>query len=184
MNLHDSSTLALVLIAWPWLLGGQPSGDAPAPDLIPRFRQVTVGFYRGGQPRREGFAYLREIGVKTVINLRSENDEQTEVQKLGMKYVQIPLSVWERVSENKIQAFLQVLRERENYPIFVHCERGADRAGFMVGLYRIAFQAWDADSAYREARALGMRWWYLSLKHQLYEFAERQTGTQRRASPP
>jgi tyrosine-protein phosphatase SIW14 len=181
MKLLGFATLTLVLMAWPWSLRGQASGDA---DLIPRFRQVAEGFYRGGQPRREGFAYLKKLGVKTVINLRRENDEQAEVQKLDMKYLQISLSAWERVPEGKIQRFLQVLRDRDNYPVFVHCERGADRVGFMVGLYRIALQGWDADQAYNEARALGMRWWYFGLKHQLYEFAEKQAAAKHRAYPP
>lgn len=173
-RLH-TSLLLLVVVGLPCGLAAQRDQDTPAPGLIPRFRQVADGFYRGGQPRKEGFAYLKRIGVKTIVNLRGENDERAQVEKLGFKYVHIPMSPRERVPEHKIESFFQVLRDRRNYPVFVHCERGADRVGFMVALYRIAFQGWDAAKAYEEARSLGMRWWYRGLKQQLYDFATRQS---------
>ncbi|MBI4456708.1 MAG: tyrosine-protein phosphatase [Acidobacteria bacterium] len=133
---------------------------------------MTQDFYRGGQPSQVGFHLLKEKGVKTVINLRPEGDEEKAVQELGMQYVHIPLSSLKRVPDGAIQAFLQVVGDPANYPIFVHCRRGADRTGMMVGIYRIAFQGWDGRQAYEEARKIGMRWWYQGFKHQLYKFAE------------
>ena len=135
------------------------------------------GFYRGGQPARQGFEYLRQLGVKTVINLRAENQEAAEVKSLGLRYVHIPTRPWGRVPEANIRMFLQVMRDRDSYPVFVHCERGADRTGFMVGLYRIAFQDWSADRAYQEACAHGMLPWYLGWKHQLYSFAAHRAAS-------
>jgi protein tyrosine/serine phosphatase len=170
----QTALLLLVLIALCWALLAQSTRQAPNSQAIPRFGQVAEGFYRGGQPSRQGFEYLKQLGVKTIINLRAENQEAEEVESLGFHYVRIPMRAWERVPGSKIQVFFQVLRDRDSYPVFVHCERGADRTGFMVGLYRIAFQDWSADRAYQEARAHGMRWLYLSLKHQLYEFADRR----------
>lgn len=176
MKSIQTAILLLVLIALSWAVRAQRAHEVPNSQAIPRFDQVAEGFYRGGQPRRQGYEYLKQLGVKTVINLRAENQEAEEVKSLGLHYVHIPMSPRERVPESKIQMFFQVLRDRDNYPVFVHCERGADRTGFMVGLYRIAFQNWSADCAYQEARAHGMRWWYLSLKHQLYEFADRRAA--------
>jgi len=182
MKSLQTAILLLVLIALSWAVRAQSTHEVSNSQAIPRFDQVAEGFYRGGQPRRQGFEYLKQIGVKTVINLRAENQEAEEVKSLGFHYVHIPMSPWERVSESKIQMFLQVLRDRDSYPVFVHCERGADRTGFMVGLYRIAFQGWSPDRAYEEARAHGMRPWYLSLKHQLYGFADHRAASTR-ASP-
>jgi protein-tyrosine phosphatase len=51
--------------------------------------------------------------------------------------------------------------------VFVHCKRGADRTGAVVGLYRVLRQDWSVDRAYDEARAIGMRWWYSGVKKQL-----------------
>ena len=171
MRFVRGHTLILMLSATAWPLPGKAGQEAAASRLIPKFAEVVPGFYRGGQPRKGGFEYLKRTGIKTVINLRGQNGEEKVVEGLGMEYVQIPMSALENVPDAKIQRFFDVLRDRENYPVFVHCRRGADRTGFMVGLYRIAFEGWSADRAYREARDLGIRWWYGGLKRQLYEFA-------------
>jgi protein tyrosine/serine phosphatase len=173
------AVLLIVLVALFCAGRAQSMREVSNSQAIPRFDQVAEGFYRGGQPRRQGFEYLKQLGVKTVINLRAENQEAEEVKSLGFHYVHIPMSAWKRVPESKIQMFFQVLRDRDSYPVFVHCERGADRTGFMVGLYRIAFQDWGADRAYQEARAHGLRPWYLSLKDQLYGFADHGAASTR-----
>ena len=182
MKSIQSAVLLVVLVVLSWAVWAQSTHEALSSRAIPRFGQVAEGFYRGGQPRRQGFEYLKQLGVKTVINLRMENQEAAEVKSLGLHYVHIPMSPWERVPESKIQMFFQVLRDRDSYPVFVHCDQGADRTGFMVGLYRIAFQGWSADRANEEARAHGMFPWHLSLKHQLYEFADHHAASTR-ASP-
>jgi protein tyrosine/serine phosphatase len=179
MKSTQAAILLLVLVAFSWALLAQSAHEAPNSQAIPRFDQVAKGFYRGGQPRRQGFEYLKQLGVKTVINLRAENQEAEEVKSLGLHYVHIPISPWERVPESKIQMFFQALRDRESYPVFVHCNHGADRTGFMVGLYRVAFQNWSADRAYEEARAHGMSPWDLNLKHQLYGFADYRAASTR-----
>ena len=155
MKSIQTAILLLVLIALSWAVLAQTAHEVPNSQAIPRFDQVAEGFYRGGQPRRQGYEYLKQLGVKTVINLRAENQEAEKVKSLGLHYVHIPMSPWERVPESKIQMFFQVLRDRDNYPVFVHCEH---------------------DRAYEEARAHGMWPWHLSLKHQLYEFADRRAA--------
>jgi len=155
---------------------------------VPRFSEVAPGVHRGGQPTREGFEFLKRQGIRTVINLRDDHDERETVEKLGMKYVRIPLNAWDRVSDEAIATFFQVVRDPAQQPVFVHCRRGADRTGFVIGLYRIAEQQWSAEQAYDEARELGMRWWYRGLKRQLFEFAAKgahpPTPTPNSAGPP
>jgi protein tyrosine/serine phosphatase len=141
---------------------------------IPRFAVLAHGLYRGGQPTPEGFQILKDRGVKTIINLRAEdNSEQTLVQKLGMKYIRIPVDQvrpWSRIPESAIAKYFELVNNPQNYPIFFHCRRGADRTGIFAALYRIAVQHWDAPQAYDEARNIGMRWFYVALKSQIYEF--------------
>lgn len=164
--------VVLVLLAGLVALGVRITGEDPemAGAAVPRFRQVAPGLYRGGQPTPAGFQFLKWRGIKTVINLRGENDEKGLVEQLGMKYVSLPISPGKRVSDEAIQAFLAVIRNPQNRPVFVHCRRGADRTGAMIGFYRIVDEGWSGRAAYREARALGMRWWYWGLKYQLYAF--------------
>ena len=179
MKAIQFAVLLIVLAALFPALPAQSTREISKSQAIPRFDQVAEGLYRGGQPRRQGYEYLKQLGVKTVINLRAENQEAEEVKSLGLHYVHIPMSPWERVPESKIQMFFQVLRDRDSYPVFVHCTHGTDRTGFMVGLYRVAFQGWSADRAYEEARAHGMWPWHLSLKHQLYGFADHRAASTR-----
>jgi len=75
MKSIQTAILLLVLIALSWAVRAQLAHEVPNSQAIPRFDQVAEGFYRGGQPRRQGYEYLKQLGVKTVINLGPENRE-------------------------------------------------------------------------------------------------------------
>jgi tyrosine-protein phosphatase SIW14 len=160
-------TLTLLLLLLPAAVA------APKAPSIPRFQKVSDALYRGGQPEKDGFEYLKSQGIRTVINLRDEsNDEEPVVRSLGMNYVRIPMNVTvgSKIPQADIAKYFEILANPENYPIFIHCRRGADRTGAMVGFYRIAVEGWTGKKAYDEARKIGMRWWYPGLKDQLYTF--------------
>lgn len=164
--------LTIVLALLPVMLVAGPSSGLPPSVDIPRFQMMAEGLYRGGQPDKTGFEYLKQKGIKTIINLRMEDDEALIVKALGMNYVQIPMDVnpWSKISDASIKKYFEIVNNPENYPIFFHCRRGADRTGVMAGFYRIAVQGWDWAKAYNEARQIGMRWWYAGLKDQLQNF--------------
>jgi len=176
---------AMKLIKTPWLLRlvlvsilVSPLRAAEAPPKFPiaRFSMVDErGIYRGGQPDRAGFAFLKEKGIKTVINLRTENDEAELVSKLGMRYEWLPMSIkpWSGIPDPAIDKFFAILSNPENYPIYFHCRRGADRTGALAAFYRISVQGWDSRKAYSEARQIGMRWWYPALKKQIHQFEQK-----------
>jgi uncharacterized protein (TIGR01244 family) len=149
---------------------------------IERFHRVDERLYRGAQPTADGFRQLRDLGVRTVINLRLEADakrvdEQRIVESLGMRYVHLPIRdgnffTWfRRVPQDAVRKFFEIVESAESGPVFVHCHRGADRTGTLVALYRIARQGWDAQRAVKEAGDIGMRWWYRGLRQQIAEAA-------------
>lgn len=178
---HLPRSLSLVMAAACFLAQeGFSESSAHTSPAIPRFQAVTESVFRGGQPTDAGFRFLRQKGIKTVINLREENDEKGLVENLGMKYVHLPLSAWDPIPDRAIRAFFRVVSDPASHPVFFHCKRGADRTGAMVGFFRIAFQGWDGKRAYQEARAMGMRWWYRDLKKQLYEFGAKRSASQDR----
>ena len=147
--------------------------DIPTSSNIPRFQMLSNGLFRGGQPDKKGFEFLKQKGVRTVVNLRTENDEEPIVKKLGMNYVQIAIDdprPSSKIPAAAIAKYFEVVTNPDNYPIFFHCRRGADRTGAMAAFYRINNQGWDAKKAYSEARDIGLRWWYRAIKQQLYEF--------------
>jgi protein tyrosine phosphatase (PTP) superfamily phosphohydrolase (DUF442 family) len=147
---------------------------------IARFARVDDRLYRGAQPDAHGFGYLQRLGIRTVVNLRDEDagrtGEQQIVESLGMRYVHLPIKDGNfftrsrRIPEDTIRAFFDLVDTQDGNPVFVHCRRGADRTGALVGFYRIARNGWSAARAYDEARAIGMRAWYTGLKRQIEEF--------------
>src|SRR5262245_18869873 len=67
--------LATFLLFLQSLVSG-PAPETPSVKHIPRFQMITTGLYRGGQPEREGFEYLKKTGIKTVINFRTDNNDE------------------------------------------------------------------------------------------------------------
>jgi tyrosine-protein phosphatase SIW14 len=66
--------------------------------------------------------------------------------------VEIPCNAWHPERED-VLAFLKVVADPHNQPVFVHCQHGADRTGMMVAAYRIIDQNWSDDDALKELPA-------------------------------
>ncbi len=114
-------------------VGGVPNLAVvdPAPQAI----------YRGGQPSKAGFKTLKEMGVKTVIDLRDDGVpwEKDVVTANGMTYVNIPSNA-ARISPKTIATFLAAVSAAER-PIYFHCKRGRDRTGLQAACYRLVNQS-------------------------------------------
>src|SRR5262245_45556525 len=166
--------LMIFLLLFPVVTATLPAEETSWDRDIPRFGMVTEGLYRGGQPTEKGFQLLRDKGVRTVINLRAEdNSEESIVEKLGMNYVQIPvdeIQPWSQIPPGAIAKYFELVNNPASYPIFFHCRRGADRTGALAAFYRMALQGWSAEEAYNEARDVGMRWYFGRLKSQIFDF--------------
>jgi protein tyrosine phosphatase (PTP) superfamily phosphohydrolase (DUF442 family) len=162
------------LVLFPTIAMAAGAADQPNGGDIPRFGVLTDGLYRGGQPTTKGFQFLKDKGIKTIINLRKENNSEAKVvEKLGMNYVQIPIDEvmpWSKIPQAAVAKYFELINNPDNYPIFFHCRRGADRTGTLAAFYRMALQGWDAKKAYDEARDIGMRWYFAGLKAQIYDF--------------
>lgn len=152
----------------------------PAVTAIARFHQVDGRLYRGAQPDAEGLRQLRALGIRAVINLRSEEDTLTRqerqiVESLGMRYVPLPIADGNFFTRSRVvpadvvRKFFAAV-DASGGPVFVHCQRGADRTGTLVALYRIVRHGWDNQRAYAEARTIGMRSWYSGFKQQILSF--------------
>lgn len=113
------------------------------------FAQISPDLYRGKQPTEEGFANLKKMGVKTVIDLRDKHDDAPVMKGAGLGLVKIPCGA-STFTEADIVTFFKTVNDPANRPVFVHCERGADRTGLMVALYRIMEQGWTKEEAMAE----------------------------------
>ncbi|MCG3181264.1 MAG: hypothetical protein BIFFINMI_03643 [Phycisphaerae bacterium] len=117
---------------------------------LPNLHRINDHFYRGGQPQFDGLQILHErLGVRTLVNLRAELDESADARAAGIAYRQIPTTNW-HVSQAQMVEFLRVATDRANWPIFFHCKSGANRAGTMTLVYRLAVEGWSRARALEE----------------------------------
>ena len=123
---------------------------------IPKFGEVSAQLYRGGQPSSEGLAFLADLGIGIIVNLRPGDhaEEEAQASRLGMRYVSIPWQCY-HPNDAAIASFLTVLRENPGKKIFVHCELGSDRTGMSIAAYRMSAQGWSAEEAMTEMRVFG-----------------------------
>jgi protein tyrosine/serine phosphatase len=121
---------------------------------ITNLYQVTTNLYRGAQPTAAGMAQLKAMGIKTVINLRSFHSDKDEVTGTGLKSIRFEVKPWHAEQEDVI-GFLKAVTDTNNLPVFVHCQRGADRTGMMCAMYRIVVCGWTKPEAIEEMKAGG-----------------------------
>ena len=117
----------------------------------PNLHKVSDDLYRGAQPTAEGMQGLKELGIKTIINLRSLHSDRDEMGDLQFNYEHINMKVWHGEDEDVVR-FLEIVGDKSNAPFFVHCQHGADRTGTTCAVYRIAVQGWSKEEALKEMR--------------------------------
>jgi protein tyrosine phosphatase (PTP) superfamily phosphohydrolase (DUF442 family) len=118
---------------------------------VKNFFQVTTNLYRGAQPTAEGMKALKALGIRTVINLRAWHSDKDELAGTGLKSVRFETKPWHAEMEDVV-GFLRAATDTNNLPVFVHCQRGADRTGMMCALYRIAVCGWTRAEAIDEMK--------------------------------
>ena len=126
-----------------------------APIRIDNFGRISDGYYRGAQPEAGDYADLASLGVKTVINLTSDDalaEEPTLVEKAGMKYVAIPMTTRIAPTSEQLDEFLKIVNDPANQPVFVHCVGGKHRTGVMTAVYRMTQDSWTSDQAFNEMK--------------------------------
>lgn len=136
--------------------GDKPIFATPRNDLpgLKNFAKVSDILYRGEQPTPEGMHELKKMGVKTVVNLRSFNSDKSELKGTGLQYFHIWCKAWHPEDEDVVK-FLQIMRDPNNHPVFIHCQHGADRTGMMTAVYRIMHQGWKNEDAAKELHNFG-----------------------------
>jgi len=129
LSLALAATLALV--AGAAASGAREGKNKAAGAPAENFGKVNDHYYRGGQPDAEGFARLKQLGVRTVIDLRKDSVAAAP----------------EQVAE-----FLKLVNDPANWPVYVHCKGGRHRTGALTAAYRITHDGWTADQAWDEMK--------------------------------
>lgn len=137
-----------------------PSTIRPSPHRLsipglPNLGVVDTGIFRCGRPTAGGYDALRRLGVRTIINLERYPDDGEALRRAGIVSIHIPLSVMRRPTDAEAARFLAALTDTSLRPILVHCQRGIDRTGAMVGLYRVRVQGWTPARVLEEMEEYG-----------------------------
>lgn len=127
--------------------------DIPAV-TIKNFGQMDERFFRGGQPKENDYSQLAALGIKTVIDLQDEPTtyEKRNVEALGMKYVNIPMSDKDYPEMAKVEQFLKLVDDPTTGKFYVHCAGGRHRTGVMGAVYRFNHYNWNYDQVYAEMK--------------------------------
>lgn len=166
-------TASVLLFAF----GGLARGDARYSEL-PNFHQVNAQVYRGGQPKPGGLEKLKAMGIRTILNLRGEDDhsraEGDAARRLGLRYYSISLPGFSHPKDEEVDRVLEIINALENQPVFVHCHHGKDRTGTIIASYRISHDGWNAEQAKAEAKCYGLSWVQFGMKNYIDHYYARQ----------
>jgi len=128
-----------------------PRDDLPG---LANFAWVARDLCRGAQPTAEGSRTLEGMGVRTVVSLRESRSDLDELRGTSLRYVRVPMNPG-RPEDADVGAFLALFGDEANLPVFVHCQKGADRTGTACALYRVAFEGWPVEDAMKELPRFG-----------------------------
>lgn len=140
------ASAACVIAAGIYLEGIQLTGN---------FHEVIAGqLYRSSQPNAIQIArYSGEYGIKTIINLRGESDndgwyqeEKTASDHLGLVHVDFPMSASKQLTLAESNRLIDIMRHVPK-PILIHCKSGADRTGLASVIYLNRIAGVDEEAA-------------------------------------
>jgi tyrosine-protein phosphatase SIW14 len=132
--------------------------------------KVASGIYRGAQPEGEGYQTLKDMGIKTIVNLRAFHSEREAVTSAGMRSIEIPINIFRSVDPKAIERAVAAIADPDNQPVYLHCAFGEDRTGTVVAVFRISRQGWPASAAMEEMEAFGFHDIWVHLKHFLENY--------------
>lgn len=123
--------------------------------------QVDENLYRSGVLSAQDIKELGKMGIKTVVAIDQHvikkydvAREKYWVEQAGMTYVYYPLLPIFHLDKTKFVSVYNILKTVEK-PALVHCKRGSDRTGIVVGMWRVLVSGWSVEAAIDEMNSYG-----------------------------
>ena len=144
--------------------------EAPSVDASSELLAVELGdtqplyklgdIYLGGQPAESDFPALQDLGIKTIINLRKENetdwDEAAVANELDLDYIHLPFQTEAELTDELYDEALRSLSSEQPGGTLLHCG-SCNRVGAIWYAHRVLQADVSPEQAEQEARAAGMR---------------------------
>lgn len=131
---------------------------ASAPAVgVGNFQVVDDRLWRGAAPSARGYRWLASQGVRTVIDLRAEEDidvDEELLAGLGLELVALPMRDGQAPGPALVAQFRDAVGDSTGL-VFVHCGAGVGRTGTMVASYLVETGKAGGWSAVRRNLAVG-----------------------------
>lgn len=99
------------------------ANELTAPTVVQRLSERILS---GSEPSTEAnFAYLVELGVRTIISVDGALPQVKVASQHGLRYVHIPIG-YDGISEHALKSLTRAVRDT-NGLIYVHCHHGKHR---------------------------------------------------------
>jgi uncharacterized protein (TIGR01244 family) len=156
---------SLLLLVVAGLLGSASLAeeDRAARSAVPGLQgvyEVGPGLYTGGLQDEAQLAKLQEMGVRHVIDLRTDAEpdvaEEAEIAaRLGLRYERIPIGAPVDLHLENARALDAALEAAGDEPVLVHCA-SANRAGALLALREGLVRGEEPEVALELGRRSGM----------------------------
>jgi len=139
--------------------GAEEAGNDPlaARSDISNYARINESIVAAGQPEAGAWGAIRDAGITTVINLRTEEegalDEAPLVEASGMAYVNIPID--SNGFDNESFEAVRRAVDDAGGPVMIHCA-SSNRVGAYWYLHLVADGA-SPEAAMAEAERAGLR---------------------------
>lgn len=126
--------------------------------------EVAPGVWRANHPNHAQLARYRDMGVRTILNLRGTAKhprylfEKESCDALGLTLVSVGLRARKAPEKHEVMALFDAFRSMDK-PVLMHCKSGADRAGFAAALYLLTQGAPVAEARRH------LHWRFLHFRH-------------------
>jgi protein tyrosine phosphatase (PTP) superfamily phosphohydrolase (DUF442 family) len=123
-----------------------------------RLLTVTEGqvYQAGAMPLETLQKTIRKYGIRTVIDLRKpikESEiEHTALAQMGVQHFNLPSE--QEPADETVKAFLEIMDNRENRPVLIHCHHGVGRVVLFTAIYRMEYEGWSNENARRASRLI------------------------------
>src|SRR5215210_1671321 len=122
--------------------------------------QLLPSVATGGQPSAAHLTAFKAAGGEIVLDLREPMeprplDEASTVRSLGLEYVNVPVGAG-TLDDPTLERILNVLRNADDKPVFVHCGSG-NRVGGALIPFLMLDHGLEEEDAVGQAMRVGLR---------------------------